>query len=68
MTGIQVALVLQRLSQDAKQALLFRGRIEAVDKWMSARKLPTRLRTKIAGFYAEASNTTSINTLQGFQT
>ena len=44
---------LQRLSQDAKQAVLFRGRMESVEKWMSQRKLPQRLRNRIANYYAE---------------
>ena len=43
----------QRLSQDAKQAVLYRGRMESVDKWMSQRHLPIRLRNRIANFYAE---------------
>ena len=44
---------MQRLSQDAKQAILFRGRMESVEKWMSQRKLPQRLRNRIANYYAE---------------
>lgn len=44
---------MQRLSHDAKQAVLFRGRMESVEKWMSQRKLPQRLRNRIANYYAE---------------
>ena len=46
----------QRLSKDAKQAVLFRGRMESVDKWMSQRKLPHRLRSRIANYYAEVTS------------
>ena len=45
--------VMQRLSQDAKQAVVFRGRMESVEKWMSQRRLPQRLRNRIANYYAE---------------
>ena len=46
----------QRLSKDAKQAVLFRGRMESVDKWMAQRKLPHRLRSRIANYYAEVTS------------
>ena len=50
---------MQRLSQDAKQAILFRGRMESVEKWMGQRKLPQRLKNRIANYYAEVRYTRS---------
>ena len=51
--GETACCFVQRLSQDAKQAILFRGRMESVEKWMSNRHLPRRLRSRIANYYAE---------------
>ena len=48
----------QRLSKDAKAAVLFRNRMESVDKWMSYRGLPRPLRSRIGNYYAEVQSAT----------
>ena len=46
-------MCVQQLSKDARQAAMFRSRMEAVDKWMNDRALPKKMRYQIAKFYAE---------------
>ncbi|KAK9807740.1 hypothetical protein WJX72_007807 [[Myrmecia] bisecta] len=48
-----IADAMQRVSKDAHQAALFRGRMDAVDKWMRKRHLPRKLRQRIGAYYAE---------------
>ena len=43
----------QDLSKDHKQIARFRSRMEAVDKWMSKRSLPKKLRERIAHYYQD---------------
>ena len=45
--------MLQELSKDHKRIARFRTRMEAVDKWMSKRSLPKRLRERIAHYYQD---------------
>ncbi|KAK9804836.1 hypothetical protein WJX72_007920 [[Myrmecia] bisecta] len=48
-----IADAMQRVSEGAHQAALFRGRMDAVDKWMRKRNLPRKLRQRIGAYYAE---------------
>ncbi len=45
--------VMQRASQEVKDAQMFREKMASVSEWMGRVKLPRELKTKIRAYYAE---------------
>lgn len=46
-------MVLQRASQEVKDAQMFREKMGSVSEWMGRVKLPRELKAKIRAYYAE---------------
>lgn len=48
-----ISSMLQRASKSARRAQLYRDKMDSVNKWLHARKLPSHLRHKVQQYYAE---------------
>ena len=48
-------MLMQRASQEVKDAQMFREKMTSVSEWMGRVKLPRELKTKIRAYYAEVS-------------
>ncbi len=50
---LTVSLIMQRASQEVKDAQMFREKMSSVADWMGRVKLPRELKAKIRAYYAE---------------
>jgi hypothetical protein len=48
--------LLQQANRQARRVQAFRGKMQSVERWMGAQRLPSRLQRRIKTFYAEASS------------